>query len=202
MRFRSTRTTDQRLVGDGLAALYEDYSPRLVGFFMRRVFDPQAAVDLMAETFAQILLSRGRFRGESDAELEAWIFAIGRNQLARYQRKGYAERRALDRLGLQAPVLADDEFAILSLLRDTFEDAGYAVIVAHDGREAFAKAQPKKHGDAQARVLDGMTLEEHLMNVYGITRDTVRQAGETKGLGYDATTAQSSCCDSGGGGCC
>ena len=33
-------------------------------------------------------------------------------------------------------------------------------------------------------------------------RDTVRQARETKGHGYDATTAQSSCCDSGGGGCC
>jgi two-component system, sensor histidine kinase and response regulator len=38
-------------------------------------------------------------------------------------------------------LLADDEFAILSLLRDTFEEAGYAVIIAHDGREAFAKAQ-------------------------------------------------------------
>ena len=34
-------------------------------------------------------------------------------------------------------------------------------------------------------------------------RDTVRQARETKGLGYDATSAQAnSCCDSGGGGCC
>jgi arsenite methyltransferase len=34
-------------------------------------------------------------------------------------------------------------------------------------------------------------------------RDTVRQARETKGLGYDATSAGAgSCCDSGGGGCC
>ncbi len=31
---------------------------------------------------------------------------------------------------------------------------------------------------------------------------TTRQPRETKGLGYDATTAESSCCDSGGGGGC
>ena len=37
---------------------------------------------------------------------------------------------------------------------------------------------------------------------FDCSRDSVRQAGETKGHGYDATTAQSSCCDSGGGGCC
>ena len=37
---------------------------------------------------------------------------------------------------------------------------------------------------------------------FDCARDTVRQARESKGLGYDATTAQSSCCDSGGGGCC
>ena len=36
---------------------------------------------------------------------------------------------------------------------------------------------------------------------FDCARDSVRQARETKGLGYDATTAQSSCCDSGGG-CC
>lgn len=36
---------------------------------------------------------------------------------------------------------------------------------------------------------------------FDCNRSTVRRARETKGLGYDATTAPASCCDSGGG-CC
>ena len=37
-------------------------------------------------------------------------------------------------------LLVDDEFAILALLQDTLEDAGYAVLAAADGRQALALA--------------------------------------------------------------
>jgi len=74
------------------------------------------------------------------------------------------------------------------------EQARRELLVTHDKSDAFAKAQPKVHGDAQARALDAITLEDHLMNVYGISRETVRTylspiSGGGSGLGADALSA-------------
>jgi spermidine dehydrogenase len=51
-----------------------------------------------------------------------------------------------------------------------------------------------KHGDAVSKHLDSITLEEHLMNAHGISRETVRSflspvAGGGSGLGADALSA-------------
>jgi spermidine dehydrogenase len=64
----------------------------------------------------------------------------------------------------------------------------------HDNSGAFKKELPKEHGDAQARRLDGITLEQHLMEVYGISRETVRTylspiSGGGSGIGADALSA-------------
>jgi spermidine dehydrogenase len=61
-------------------------------------------------------------------------------------------------------------------------------------RGARAKAQPKQHGDADARRLDAMTLEQHLMELHGISRETIRTflspvTGGGSGLGADALSA-------------
>lgn len=66
-------------------------------------------MDLAAETFAQAYLSRKRFRGETEASAAAWLYAIARAQLARYHRKGIAERRALARLRIELPALTSAE---------------------------------------------------------------------------------------------
>ena len=55
---------------------------------------------------------------------------------------------------------------------------------------------PQSHGDALSRHLDGITLEQHLMETHGISRDTVRTflspvAGGGSGLGADALSAYS-----------
>jgi len=68
------------------------------------------------------------------------------------------------------------------------------LLAMHDKNDAFAKAQPKEHGDAQARALDSITLEQHLMNIYGLSRETVRTylspvSGGGSGLGADALSA-------------
>jgi len=54
--------------------------------------------------------------------------------------------------------------------------------------------QPVKHGDAASRHLDSITLEEHLMATYGLSRETVRTylspiSGGGSGLGADALSA-------------
>ena len=68
------------------------------------------------------------------------------------------------------------------------------LLAASHEHEVRAKWLPKAHGDADARRLDGMTLEDHLIEAYGISRDTVRRflspiAGGGAGLGADAVSA-------------
>ena len=53
---------------------------------------------------------------------------------------------------------------------------------------------PERHGDAMSRHLDSITLEEHLMETRGVSRETVRTflspvAGGGSGLGADALSA-------------
>ncbi len=53
---------------------------------------------------------------------------------------------------------------------------------------------PKQHGDAASRQLDSMTLEQHLMETCGVSRETIRTfvsplAGGGSGLGADALSA-------------
>ncbi len=63
-----------------------------------------------------------------------------------------------------------------------------------DNRGARARALPAAHGDEAARRLDAMTLEQHLMDLHGLRRATVRRflspvAGGGSGLGADALSA-------------
>jgi RNA polymerase sigma factor (sigma-70 family) len=84
---------------DDVEAFHEFYvanSPRLLRFFARRTRDLDLARDLTAETFAVALQRRRQFRGHTEAEAEAWLFAIARSQLSGHFRRGTAERRALE----------------------------------------------------------------------------------------------------------
>ena len=91
--------------------LYASHAERVIAFFARRTYDPQLSLDLAAETFAQAFSGRHRFRGTSDEEAAAWLFAIANRQLTRYWRRGRAEQRAVNRLGVQVPRLTEDESA-------------------------------------------------------------------------------------------
>jgi RNA polymerase sigma factor (sigma-70 family) len=93
----------------GLAWLYETQSAAMLVYFTRRCYDAQLALDLVGETFASAQAECRRFRGASEAEAVAWVWAIGRNALTDALRRGHAESRALRRIGVQSPVLADAE---------------------------------------------------------------------------------------------
>ena len=56
------------------------------------------------------------------------------------------------------------------------------------------RAKPQAHGDAESRRLDGMTLERHLMEEFGLSRETVREylspvTGGGSGIGADVLSA-------------
>src|ERR1700755_2858986 len=89
-------------------ALYARHHDELLLFLVRRTADPEVALDLWAETFAQAVAGRGKFRGGPDEEAAGWLYGIAKRQLARYFRRGYAEQRAMQKLGLERPP-ADEE---------------------------------------------------------------------------------------------
>src|SRR5688572_15052403 len=81
--------------------LYERHREELLLFLARRTADPQIALDLWAETFAQAVAGQRRYRGRTDAEAAGWLYSIARRQLAFYYRRGQAEQRAVAKLRLE-----------------------------------------------------------------------------------------------------
>ena len=95
--------------------LYEARHEQLLLFLTRRTGDAEVALDLWAETFAQVLASARRYRGNSRDEEAGWLYAIARNQLSAYLRKGYAEQRMVNKLGIERPPIDD---ALVSVTRN------------------------------------------------------------------------------------
>lgn len=103
-------------------ALYERHCDALLRFFARRTADPQVALDLWAETFAQAVAGARKYRGRTADDEAGWLYAIARNQLAGYLRRGYAEQRMVGKLGIERPPVDD------ALLADVDRRAGLADI--------------------------------------------------------------------------
>jgi len=100
----------------GFADAYRTHARSILIFLVRRTYDPETALDLTAETFAQAFEARRRFRGSTEEDAAAWLFGIARHVLSRYLRRGKAERQALTRLGVEVPSLeADDLVRIIEL---------------------------------------------------------------------------------------
>src|SRR5438270_12679844 len=66
--------------------LYRDNAARLCGFLRQIVGSPQAAEDVMQETFTQIWRSPNGFRPELGS-LRGYLFGIGRKRAAEWWRK-------------------------------------------------------------------------------------------------------------------
>ena len=121
-----TRVNSGPLVsGSAFASFYEQNELALVRFFARKVYDPHLALDLAAETFAQAFLARHRFSGSPDPDGRAWLFTIAKRQLSRYYRRGRAELKAIERLGIERvqPGVAElervEQLAALGQARET-----------------------------------------------------------------------------------
>ena len=147
-------------------AFYEHHALGVTIFFARRTFDVEAARDLAAETFAQAYEGRSRFRGRSDEEAAAWLYGIARHQLSRYVRRGVAGRNAVQRLGIQLPVVSGDDTERL------VEMAGLAEMREHV-REAFATLTPDQRAALQLRVIDDHPYPE-IASRLGVSEPTAR----------------------------
>src|SRR3982750_3541353 len=98
------------LTSHDIAQLYRSQAQAMVTYFARRTYDPEAAVDLVAETFALALRDARKWRGSDDEDAAAWTWGIARHPLSRWDRRGAVERRALARLGVERRELSDPEY--------------------------------------------------------------------------------------------
>jgi RNA polymerase sigma-70 factor, ECF subfamily len=128
---------------DGVAfdAFYRAHATRILRFFAHQTLDAEAALDLTAETFALAFEHRDRLRAESEREALSWVYGIAEHQLSRFKRRAATERRALDRLGIQAPRPDDEDY------RRIEELAG-----SHDLRSAVATGVDSLPAEQRAAV--------------------------------------------------
>lgn len=92
---------------DAFAGFYRRYERPVLGFFARRVGDPELAADLCAETFAAALAGAGSYRPEQETAAP-WLFGIARNVLGSSIRAGRVEASARARVGMLEPLLLTD----------------------------------------------------------------------------------------------
>jgi RNA polymerase sigma-70 factor, ECF subfamily len=162
-----------RLDADTLAQLFEAEGPRLLAFAARRTFDADLALDVVGEAFATAFERRTRFRGGTREEAVGWLYAITRTVLSHQHRRRTVERRALARLGVEPPVMGEDE------RRRVEELAGLADLRAAVAREMAAL--PEAQRDAvRLRIVDELSYDD-LAARLGITPDTAR-ARVSRGL--------------------
>lgn len=163
------RARERGLSTEAYHRLYDAASERVLGFFARRVPDPETAVDLWAETFAVAYERRRSFRGHDDVTAQAWLFGIAYRQLAGFRRSGAIEQRALRRLGLERPVVSDDELErVLELgVRDRIDGA-------------LDNLSPQHAAAIRLRIVDELSYDEVARRL-GITQDNAR-ARVSRGL--------------------
>jgi RNA polymerase sigma factor (sigma-70 family) len=97
-------------------ALYDRVAQQLLVMLARRAMDADVALDVWAEAWAAAFESRRRFRGSTHEQAEAWVRAIASRQYAMYVRRGYAQRRALERLELERPSVDREDIEELERL--------------------------------------------------------------------------------------
>lgn len=141
------------LDADRLSSLFESQADALIAFFTRRTFDAHVALDLVGETFAVAFAKRRQFRGTTIEESVGWLYAIARTVLGRYVRRGVAERRALERLGVQRERLTEDEQQRAERLADL---DGLRVLVG----DALERIPTDQRSAVRLRVVDELEYPE------------------------------------------
>jgi RNA polymerase sigma-70 factor (ECF subfamily) len=148
------------LDADAIADLYDRHARTLLAFLARRAADPDAAIDLLAETFAAAFKDRRRFRGDDPLP---WLYGIARHQLAGYFRRGRVERRALERLGVQRRELTEAEYDRIEELAGLGDEAS----------AALASLKPEHRDAVRLRVVEERPYPE-VARALGISEQTAR----------------------------
>jgi RNA polymerase sigma-70 factor (ECF subfamily) len=145
---------------------YEQMGRPVFRFFATRTEDPQRAVDLTAETFAQAFAHRREFRGASDEQAAAWLWKIAHNELKQHWRSRSSELATVERLRLEHPGLSEEELV-----------EGERSIAAEELREQIQRALELLPNDQREvirlRFIDELSYDE-IAQKLGVSNDLVR----------------------------
>jgi RNA polymerase sigma-70 factor (ECF subfamily) len=158
--------------------VFERHAEELLGYFARRTFDPEAAADLVAETFAEAFASRRRFRDQGLGGT-GWLYGIARHQLSRYFRHGSVDSRARKRLGMPERDVSPQDYDRIEELID-FAAVGKAI------GEAYSLLTEDQREALKLRVIEARPYRE-VAELLGVTEETAR-ARVSRGLSRHATT--------------
>jgi RNA polymerase sigma-70 factor (ECF subfamily) len=135
-----------RVDAEAFAVFYRRRVRAVLAFFRRRVADPEAAADLMAETFAAALLSLDRYT-PTEADGSAWLFAIARHKLSDALRRGQVQDDARRALALERLELDDEDLRRVDETLSTPAEGETAV-------EALADLRAEQRDAITARVIE------------------------------------------------
>ena len=159
---RAARREDRAFV-----ELYRRWAPELHAWFRRRTSCADAAAELTAETFAEVLRSVHRFRGDHPGSGAAWLMGIAHNLLRGWYRDKRVDAAARERLGIPVRSYEDlDEDAISMRL-----DAGP---LRADLLRALERLPGEQRDAVALRVIHERSYEEVAVAL-GCTPATARQ---------------------------
>jgi RNA polymerase sigma-70 factor (ECF subfamily) len=98
--------------------VYIAYHDTVLQYLARRTRDPEAACDLAGETFVQMYMCLDDFRGDTEDEGRAWMWAIARHQLYRWRDRRRVEEQHLARIALITSDHGDGGFERVEQLVD------------------------------------------------------------------------------------
>src|ERR1700761_5066621 len=141
---------------------YERYGEEILGYFRRRTADPDTALELTAETFSRVWVTRNRFEERDGGSAAPWLYGIARNVLLMSIRRGAVERRTAARLGVL-------ERLDLGGGSEVEPQPGWA-----DGADELLDSLPLSQREAlRLRIVDERTYDE-VADALGTTRSAAR----------------------------
>jgi RNA polymerase sigma-70 factor (ECF subfamily) len=168
----TTAPTDEALLARGDPAAFERFYvmhvETLLGFFARRTRDPELAADLTAETFAAALAGCRRYRPEA-GPASAWLYGIAMHKLTDAQRRGFAEKRARRRMGMERLALDDEDYARIESLAE-----------ASGATALLEELVPEQRDAVRAHVIEGRGYRE--IAAASDTSETVVRKRVSRGL--------------------
>lgn len=165
----------------GFSEVYQREGEAVLIFLTRRTLDVEVALDLTAETFAVALRRWGRVRSLAPEQVRAWLFTVARRRHARYLRTARLQRRAIERLGIQVPVVYEEDW------NEIEERAGVGTLRSVV-RQELAALGPAQREAVRLRVLEERRYDE-IAQALGVSEQTAR-ARVSRGLRALAVAVQ------------
>jgi RNA polymerase sigma factor (sigma-70 family) len=201
---------------DAFEAFYERHLPHVTGFFLRRLGERELAFDLVAETFAAVVVSSPTFDADRGSGA-GWLFGIAANKLRESARRGRVEARAREQLALNPiAVTAEDlerveELAsltgeawlgtLLEGLSDEQREAIWSRVVDEDPYEEIARRMQCSEAVVRQRVRRGLHgSDTHFRSVHECSRGSAsavvrrrchsRQADSCSGVALGSSSSR------------